>query len=202
MIKIAILDYGVGNLFSIQTALKKLGVTTIVTSELDTNLEYDGIILPGVGGWKHTVKKIEENRQILQEWHDDNKPILGVCLGMQLFFQRSVEGPGKGLEFFEGEIKMLSKEVKIPHIGWNILKKNISNPLLDGVKDRAWVYFVHSLYPEPINHSIISTTTDYGIDFTSMIYDKKTFGTQFHPEKSGKAGAKIIENFVSICDNQ
>ena len=97
---------------------------------------------------------------------------------------------------------MLSKEVKIPHIGWNILKKNISNPLLDGVKDRAWVYFVHSLYPEPINHSIISTTTDYGIDFTSMIYDKKTFGTQFHPEKSGKAGAKIIENFVSICDNQ
>ena len=76
MIKIAILDYGVGNLFSIQTALKKLGVTTIVTSELDTNLEYDGIILPGVGGWKHTVKKIEENRQILQEWHDDNKPIL------------------------------------------------------------------------------------------------------------------------------
>ena len=202
MTTIAILDYGVGNLFSIQTALNKLMVNTILTSKLNTNQKYDGIILPGVGGWKYTVKKIEENRQILQEWHDDNKPILGVCLGMQLFFQRSVEGPGKGLEFFEGEIKMLSKEVKIPHIGWNILKKNISNPLLDGVKDRAWVYFVHSLYPEPINHSIISTTTDYGIDFTSMIYDKKTFGTQFHPEKSGKAGAKIIENFVSICDNQ
>ena len=202
MTNIAILDYGVGNLFSIQTALNKLMVNTILTSKLNTNQEYDGIILPGVGGWKYTVKKIEENRQILQEWHDDNKPILGVCLGMQLFFQRSVEGPGKGLEFFEGEIKMLSKEVKIPHIGWNILKKNISNPLLDGVKDRAWVYFVHSLYPEPINHSIISTTTDYGIDFTSMIYDKKTFGTQFHPEKSGKAGAKILENFVSICDNQ
>tara|TARA_B100000949_G_C14282537_1_gene452568 strand:- start:2937 stop:3545 length:609 start_codon:yes stop_codon:yes gene_type:complete len=202
MTNIAILDYGVGNLFSIQTALNKLMVNTILTSKLNTNQEYDGIILPGVGSWKYTVKKIEENRQILQEWHDDNKPILGVCLGMQLFFQRSVEGPGKGLEFFEGEIKMLSKEVKIPHIGWNILKKNISNPLLDGVKDRAWVYFVHSLYPEPINHSIISTTTDYGIDFTSMIYDKKTFGTQFHPEKSGKAGAKILENFVSICDNQ
>tara|TARA_B100001765_G_scaffold211411_1_gene173907 strand:+ start:141 stop:749 length:609 start_codon:yes stop_codon:yes gene_type:complete len=202
MTNIAILDYGVGNLFSIQTALNKLMVNTILISKLNTNQEYDGIILPGVGSWKYTVKKIEENRQILQEWHDDNKPILGVCLGMQLFFQRSVEGPGKGLEFFEGEIKMLSKEVKIPHIGWNILKKNISNPLLDGVKDRAWVYFVHSLYPEPINHSIISTTTDYGIDFTSMIYDKKTFGTQFHPEKSGKAGAKILENFVSICDNQ
>ena len=202
MTNIAILDYGVGNLFSIQTALNKLMVNTILISKLNTNQEYDGIILPGVGSWKYTVKKIEENRQILQEWHDDNKPILGVCLGMQLFFQRSVEGPGKGLEFFEGEIKMLSKEVKIPHIGWNILKKNISNPLLDGVEDRAWVYFVHSLYPEPINHSIISTTTDYGIDFTSMIYDKKTFGTQFHPEKSGKAGAKILENFVSICDNQ
>ena len=202
MTNIAILDYGVGNLFSIQTALNKLMVNTILISKLNTNQEYDGIILPGVGSWKYTVKKIEENRQILQEWHDDNKPILGVCLGMQLFFQRSVEGPGKGLEFFEGEIKMLSKEVKIPHIGWNILKKNISNPLLDGVKDRAWVYFVHSLYPEPINHSIISTTTDYGIDFASMIYDKKTFGTQFHPEKSGKAGAKILENFVSICDNQ
>ena len=202
MTNIAILDYGVGNLFSIQTALNKLMVNTILISKLNTNQEYDGIILPGVGSWKYTVKKIEENRQILQEWHDDNKPILGVCLGMQLFFQRSVEGPGKGLEFFEGEIKMLSKEVKIPHIGWNILKKNISNPLLDGVKDRAWVYFVHSLYPEPINHSIISTTTDYGIDFASMISDKKTFGTQFHPEKSGKTGAKILENFVSICDMQ
>lgn len=202
MTKIAILDYGVGNLFSIQTALNKLGVNTILTSKLNANLEYDGIILPGVGGWKHTVKKIEENRQILREWYDDNKPILGVCLGMQLFFQRSAEGPGKGLEFFEGEIKMLSKEMKIPHIGWNTLKKNNNNPLLEGVEDRSWVYFVHSLYPEPIDHNIISTTTDYGIDFTSMIYDKKIFGTQFHPEKSGKAGAKILKNFVSICDNQ
>ncbi len=202
MIKIAILDYGVGNLFSIQTALNKLKVKTIVTSELDSNEEYNGIILPGVGGWKHTVKKIEINQRFLQDFHDSNKPILGVCLGMQLFFEKSAEGPGRGLCFFKGEIKLFTNEVKVPHIGWNILKQNNKNPLLEGVEDNAWAYFVHSLYPQPVDSKIISTTTDYGIDFTSMIYDKKTFGTQFHPEKSGKAGARILKNFVSVCGNQ
>ena len=116
MIKIAILDYGVGNLFSIQTALKKLGVTTIVTSELDTNLEYDGIILPGVGGWKYAVKRIQVNQKILNDYYENNKPILGVCLGMQLFFEKSAEGPGDGLGFFEGEIMLFSNDVKVPHI--------------------------------------------------------------------------------------
>ena len=202
MIKIAILDYGVGNLFSIQTALNKLKVKTIVTSELDSNEEYNGIILPGVGGWKHTVKKIEINQRFLQDFHESNKPILGVCLGMQLFFEKSAEGPGRGLCFFKGEIKLFTNEVKVPHIGWNILKQNNKNPLLEGVEDNAWAYFVHSLYPQPVDSRIISTTTDYGIDFTSMIYDKKTFGTQFHPEKSGKAGARILKNFVSVCGNQ
>ena len=202
MIKIAILDYGVGNLFSIQTALNKLKVKTIVTSELDSNEEYNGIILPGVGGWKHTVKKIEINQRFLQDFHDSNKPILGVCLGMQLFFEKSAEGPGRGLCFFKGEIKLFTNEVKVPHIGWNILKQNNKNPLLEGVEDNAWAYFVHSLYPQPVDSRIISTTTDYGIDFTSMIYAKKTFGTQFHPEKSGKAGARILKNFVSVCGNQ
>ena len=202
MIKIAILDYGVGNLFSIQTALNKLKVKTIVTSELDSNEEYNGIILPGVGGWKHTVKKIEINQRFLQDFHDSNKPILGVCLGMQLFFEKSAEGPGRGLCFFKGEIKLFTNEVKVPLIGWNILKQYNKNPLLEGVEDNAWAYFVHSLYPQPVDSRIISTTTDYGIDFTSMIYDKKTFGTQFHPEKSGKAGAKILKNFVSVCGNQ
>ena len=202
MIKIAILDYGVGNLFSIQTALNKLKVKTIVTSELDSNEEYNGIILPGVGGWKHAVKKIEVNHKFLQDFHDSNKPILGVCLGMQLFFEKSAEGPGRGLCFFKGEIKLFTNELKVPHIGWNILKQNNKNPLLEGVEDNAWAYFVHSLYPQPVDSRIISTTTDYGIDFTSMIYDKKTFGTQFHPEKSGKAGARILKNFVSVCGNQ
>jgi|TARA_B100001750_G_scaffold90962_1_gene71873 glutamine amidotransferase len=202
MIKIAILDYGVGNLFSIQTALNKLKVKTIVTSELDSNEEYNGIILPGVGGWKHAVKKIEGNHRFLQDFHDSNKPILGVCLGMQLFFEKSAEGPGRGLCFFKGEIKLFTNELKVPHIGWNILKQNNKNPLLEGVEDNAWAYFVHSLYPQPVDSRIISTTTDYGIDFTSMIYDKKTFGTQFHPEKSGKAGARILKNFVSVCGNQ
>ena len=201
MIKIAILDYGVGNLFSIQTALKKLGVTTIVTSELDANLEYDGIILPGVGGWKHAVKRIQVNQRILNDYYENNKPILGVCLGMQLFFEKSVEGPGDGLGFFEGEIMLLSNDVKVPHIGWNTLKQNNKNRILDGVEDQSWAYFVHSLYPKPVDSKIISTTTDYGIEFTSMINKNNIFGTQFHPEKSGKAGARILENFVSVCGN-
>ena len=201
MIKIAILDYGVGNLFSIQTALEKLGVTTIVTSELDTNLEYDGIILPGVGGWKHAVKRIQVNQRILNDYYENNKPILGVCLGMQLFFEKSAEGPGDGLGFFEGEIMFFSNNVKVPHIGWNTLKQNNKDRILDGVEDQSWAYFVHSLYPKPTDSKIISTTTDYGIEFTSMINKNNIFGTQFHPEKSGKAGARILENFVSVCGN-
>ena len=199
MIKIAILDYGVGNLFSIQTALKKLGVTTIVTSELDTNLEYDGIILPGVGGWKHAVKRIQVNQRILNDYYENNKPILGVCLGMQLFFEKSAEGPGDGLGFFEGEIMLFSNDVKVPHIGWNTLKQNNKDSILNGVEDQSWAYFVHSLYPKPVDSKIISTTTDYGIEFTSMVNKNNIFGTQFHPEKSGKAGARILENFVSVC---
>ena len=201
MIKIAILDYGVGNLFSIQTALEKLGVTTIVTSELDTNLEYDGIILPGVGGWKHAVKRIQVNQRILNDYYENNKPILGVCLGMQLFFEKSAEGPGDGLGFFEGEIMFFSNNVKVPHIGWNTLKQNNKDRILDGVEDQSWAYFVHSLYPKPTDSKIISTTTDYGIEFTSMINKNNIFGTQFHPEKSGKAGARILKNFVSVCGN-
>ena len=201
MIKIAILDYGVGNLFSIQTALEKLGVTTIVTSELDVNLEYDGIILPGVGGWKHAVKRIQVNQRILNDYYENNKPILGVCLGMQLFFEKSAEGPGDGLGFFEGEIIFFSNNVKVPHIGWNTLKQNNKDRILDGVEDQSWAYFVHSLYPKPTDSKIISTTTDYGIEFTSMVNKNNIFGTQFHPEKSGKAGARILENFVSVCGN-
>ena len=201
MIKIAILDYGVGNLFSIQTALKKLGVTTTVTSELDANLEYDGIILPGVGGWKHAVKKIQVNQRILNDYYENNKPILGVCLGMQLFFEKSAEGPGDGLGFFEGEIMLFSIDVKVPHIGWNTLKQNNKDRILDGVEDQSWAYFVHSFYPEPVDSKIISTTTDYGIEFTSMVNKNNIFGTQFHPEKSGKAGSRILENFVSVCGN-
>ena len=199
MIKIAILDYGVGNLFSIQTALEKIGVTTIVTSELDVNLEYDGIILPGVGGWKHAVKRIQVNQRILNDYYENNKPILGVCLGMQLFFEKSAEGPGDGLGFFEGEIIFFSNNVKVPHIGWNTLKQNNKDRILDGVEDQSWAYFVHSLYPKPTDSEIISTTTDYGTEFTSMVNKNNIFGTQFHPEKSGKAGARILENFVSVC---
>ena len=201
MIKIGILDYGVGNLFSIQTALEKLGVTTIVTSELDANLEYDGIILPGVGGWKHAVKRIQVNQRILNNYYENNKPILGVCLGMQLFFEKSAEGPGDGLGFFEGEIMFFSNNVKVPHIGWNTLKQNNKDRILDGVEDQSWAYFVHSLYPKPTDSKIIATTTDYGIEFTSMVNKNNIFGTQFHPEKSGKAGARILENFVSVCGN-
>ena len=120
---------------------------------------------------------------------------------MQLFFEKSAEGPGDGLGFFEGEIMLFSNNVKVPHIGWNTLKQNNKDRILDGVEDQSWAYFVHSLYPKPIDSKIISTTTDYGIEFTSMINKNNIFGTQFHPEKSGKAGARILENFVSVCGN-
>jgi glutamine amidotransferase len=132
------------------------------------------------------------------ELHGEGIPLLGICLGLQLFFESSEEGPGIGLALFEGRNMQLPKTVKVPHMGWNTLEIVKSTELFDGIADGTYVYFVHSLYPEPKEKEIVCTTTQYGTRFTSAVANKNIYGTQFHPEKSGDVGLKILSNFAKI----
>jgi glutamine amidotransferase len=128
----------------------------------------------------------------------EGTPILGICLGLQLFFESSEEGPGEGLTFFKGNIATLPKNVKVPHMGWNTLNIIKPNELLDGIAEGTYVYFVHSLYPIPKDPAIVITKTEYGTTFTSAVAKDNIYGTQFHPEKSGDIGLKILKNFAKI----
>ncbi len=201
MTRIGILDYGVGNLYSLKVALQQLEVQPITTSSLERSKDYDGLILPGVGNFSRVTRSLGSTRKLLVDWVKGSNPTLGVCLGMQLFFESSEEGPGKGLALFPGKVRKLPSNVKIPHIGWNILHTKRQSSLLEGLDNDQWVYFVHSFYPEPLDKKIVTAETDYGLDFAAVISseDKPLYGTQFHPEKSGKAGEQILKNFVRIC---
>jgi glutamine amidotransferase len=129
---------------------------------------------------------------------ESGTPVLGICLGLQLFFQKSEEGAGKGLALFEGKNVRLPSSVKVPQMGWNTLRIVKQDEILEGLDDEAYVYFVHSLYPVPVNKDIVCAETDYGTTFTSAIAKKNVHGTQFHPEKSGDVGLKILKNFAKI----
>lgn len=203
MTKIGILDYGVGNLYSLKVALEKLGVQPVTTSSLVSTNDYDGLILPGVGNFSRVTRSLGRTKDFLVDWVKDSNPLLGVCLGMQLFFESSEEGPGDGLALFSGKVRKLPSNMKIPHIGWNLLRTRRESRLLEGLGNGSWVYFVHSFYPEPSDKQIVVAETDYGVDFASVITSetKQIYGTQFHPEKSGIAGERILKNFVAICRN-
>jgi len=191
-----IFDYGVGNLLSLKTALEKAGLNaTIGTTAQDLD-KADAIALPGVGSFTAAASKLDEVKETLQNKVQNGTPLLGICLGLQLFFETSEEGPGHGLAFFKGKNMQLPKTVKVPHMGWNTLNIVKPNALFDGIAEGTYVYFVHSLYPVPKDKSIVCTTTEYGATFTSAITSKNIYGAQFHPEKSGEIGLKILKNFV------
>ncbi len=128
----------------------------------------------------------------------EGTPLLGICLGLQLFFEKSEEGPGNGLALFKGKTVRLPNTVKVPHMGWNTLNIVKQNELFDGIAEGSYVYFVHSLYPVPADKNIVCTQTEYGTTFTSAIASKNIYGTQFHPEKSGDIGLKILKNFAKV----
>jgi glutamine amidotransferase len=198
MPKIVIFDYGVGNLFSLKNALETVGLTVIISETLKELNKVDAITLPGVGNFSAAVKKIKPAHEFINTLVNNGTPILGICLGMQLFFQKSDEGNGQGLGLFEGKNIRLSSSVKVPHMGWNTLKIINQNEILDNIENQSFVYFVHSLYPVPVDKEIITTKTEYGEIFTSMVAYKNIFGTQFHPEKSGEIGLEILKNFARI----
>jgi imidazole glycerol-phosphate synthase subunit HisH len=196
--KAVIFDYGVGNLLSLKTALEKAGLEVPICTSAKEFADADAIALPGVGAFTPAATKLDSIKDKLIEKIQSGTPLLGICLGLQLFFGRSEEGPGDGLAFFNGKTVKLPNTVKVPHMGWNTLNFVKQNEFFDGVKENSYVYFVHSLYPVPTDKTIICTQTEYGTTFTSAVVSKNIYGTQFHPEKSGDIGLRILKNFAKI----
>jgi imidazole glycerol-phosphate synthase subunit HisH len=205
MVKVAIFDYGAGNLFSLKAALQRNGAQNVlIIHDMNSVDKFDGLILPGVGNFDPAVKSIEPYKEIFSKSIEDFMPILGICLGMEMLFSDSEEGTREGLKILDGKVIMLpKKKVKVPHMGWNnveITKKE--SKLIQGIKDGSWAYFVHSYRIAPRNNSIVAATSEYGINIPAVIEEGNLFGTQFHPEKSGKLGAIIIKNFLNVCSDK
>ena len=200
---IAVVDYGMGNLRSVSKAIEHVGADVKLTRNPQDLKNAKGIVLPGVGAFKDAVRNLKELglwEAIVREV-EKGKPFLGICLGLQLLFEKSYEfGETEGFGFIEGEVVRfeLPQDYKIPHMGWNQIYKRKESELLRGIKEGEFFYFVHSYYVQPKNKSVVLTETDYGIYFTSAIEKENIFATQFHPEKSQKAGQKLLENFVNI----
>lgn len=198
MPEVAIFDYGVGNLLSLKCALQKVGLDPEIHVSARHLGNADAIALPGVGNFSAAAGKIAVAKQRILDAVDDGIPLLGICLGMQLFFQESEEGQGKGLGLFKGKNVRLPNSVKVPHMGWNTLRILNMNEIIEDIEDGSYVYFVHSLYPVPNEKEIIITETEYGQHFASTIASQNVYGMQFHPEKSGDIGANILANFAKI----
>jgi len=197
-VKITILNYGVGNLFSIKCALEKIGTNPRIAKVNQLQENVDGLILPGVGSFTEALNNIGVSKKKVLNLVDSGTLVLGVCLGTQIFFKESEEGKGEGLNLIPGRVKKLPEHVKIPHMGWNNLKIVRYNEIIEGLTDGSYVYFVHSYYPSPSNKDVIITKTKYGENFPSILAYKNLYGTQFHPEKSGETGQIILENFVKL----
>lgn len=196
---IAIIDYGMGNLRSVQKGFERVGVEAVVTREVGHIQSARGVVLPGVGAFSACMENlgkfglIEPIREIVRA----DKPFLGICLGFQLLFSESEEfGRQKGLNLFPGRVLGFPhRELKVPHMGWNSITKKQDSPFLEGISSGDYVYFVHSFYVEPQDSSLVATTTDYGSAFASSIATERLFACQFHPEKSQELGLRILANF-------
>ncbi len=200
------IDYGMGNLKSVQNAFTVVGYKTVITDDPNWIKKASAIVLPGVGAFKDAIKFLKDkkiNRELIKAVGED-KPFLGICLGMQLLFTFSEEGGVfDGLNLIPGRVKRFPASVKCPHLGWNKIKfvhnsgREI-NPIFKGVLDESYFYFVHSYYCEVNNRMVIHSTTNYGPVFPSSIWKDHLFGVQFHPEKSNKQGLKILKNFGEL----
>jgi len=197
MPKIAIIDYGVGNLRSVENGLKRAGAETIITHSSEEIAESDALILPGVGAFMPAAKTLQAIKKDVLDFVKEGKPLLGVCLGMQLLLSRSYEGGvTEGLDLFEGEVVPLPATIKSPQMGWNTLEIVKNNALLTGIEDGVYVYFVHSYVPRPKDNRSVMAYTDYGGKFPSVMASGNIYATQFHPEKSSTTGLRILSNFV------
>ena len=204
---IAVIDYGAGNLGSVEKALRYIGAPAEVTRDADVLLRHDALILPGVGALGHCMEGLRRANLIeaTRAFIASGRPFLGICIGMQMLFETSEEGgqtPGLGI--LPGRVRRfdvagsVASDLKVPHMGWNALEHNGTCPILRGVPSGAMAYFVHSYYAEPADPGIVAATTHHGLPFCSAIRSANVFATQFHPEKSGAIGLMILRNFVGL----
>ncbi|MEM0482034.1 MAG: imidazole glycerol phosphate synthase subunit HisH [Nitrososphaerota archaeon] len=194
--RIGILNLGLSNLFSITSAVRRLGAEVVLLEKPIDSV--DAFIFPGVGNFTEAVSRIEEIRKDVLDYIGSGKPFLGVCLGMQMLFESSEEGPGAGLGVFRGRITRL-RAAKVPHMGWNRIIPVRPSPLTEGIQPGEYAYFMHSYAPQPVDERIVIATTSYQTDFPSIIGEGAVYGTQFHPEKSGRTGEKILKNYIRIA---
>ena len=192
--KLVIIDYGAGNIKSIQFAFKRLGIDAVLSSNADEIKAADKVIFPGVGEASSAMNKLKESGldTIIPKL---KQPVLGICLGMQLMCNRTEEGNTDGLGIFDVDVKRFSNEVKVPQMGWNTIA-NLESELFAGLSEKDYMYLVHSYYAEENESSI--ATTEYDISYASALQKDNFYGVQFHPEKSGKSGEKILQNFLNL----
>lgn len=200
---IAIIDYGAGNIQSVNKAFKYIGCDSVVTRDKDIILKADGAVLPGVGSFGDTMDTMNSFgiKDTVLEFIDSKKPFLGICLGLQLLFPESEESPNsKGLGIFDGSITKIPAEtgLKIPHIGWNSLDIKKNEGIFKGIDQNAYVYFVHSYFLKAKKSEIVAAQTHYGVTIDAAIEMENVTATQFHPEKSGEVGLKMLKNFADM----
>jgi len=202
---IAIIDYGMGNLRSVQKGLERVGFDAMVTRDVGQIESARGVVLPGVGAFSACMENLGKFGLIepIREQVRQAKPFLGICLGFQLLFSESEEfGKQKGLDLFPGKVVGFHprEDLKVPHMGWNRIEKKQDSPFLEGISTGDYVYFVHSFYVAPDDPTIVATTTDYGQRFVSSIATERLFACQFHPEKSQELGLRILTNFGRFAE--
>jgi glutamine amidotransferase len=201
---IAIIDYGMGNIHSVKKALEAQGAKVVVTSNLTEIKKSAKLVLPGVGAFGDAMAELRKRNLVeaISEHIHDKKIFLGICLGMHLLFESSEESPDvAGMGILKGRVEKFKsvEHLKIPHMGWNQIKIRKTNcPLFKDLKEASEVYFCHSYFPKPEDKEVIAASTEYGEDFTSIVWKDNIFATQFHPEKSQAIGLKILENFVNL----
>ena len=199
---IAIIDYGAGNLRSVSNAITKLGYQSRVTSNPDDVLNADAVILPGVGAAADTVHSLEESdmTEVIRQLIYEDRPLFAICVGMQVLFEGTEEGGWKEcLGIIPGVVRRLPQGLKVPHMGWNQVKQRATHPIFDGIPDEANLYFVHGYYANPEDKSVEAGTTEYGVDFCSVLIRDNLVATQFHPEKSGDYGLRMYANFLKMA---
>jgi len=204
--EVVVVDYGLGNLRSVTRGLERAGAEVTLSADPGDFSAADGIVLPGVGAFSEGMENAGPFRTALEEEAEDGTPLFGICLGMQMLLTTSEEadhagqGDAEGLDLIPGKNVRFSRDQTVPHMGWNELDVQRDHPLVEGV-DGEYAYFVHSYYAVPDDEGAVVATTDYGADFASIVANEEgnVFGTQFHPEKSGETGLRILRNYVDYC---
>jgi glutamine amidotransferase len=198
---IAIVDYGIGNLGSAAKAFRHVGAESVLSGDPDVLRKADTLVLPGDGAFGAAMDELRQRGllPVLQEAVEQGRTLLGICVGMQLLFDHSEEhGSHRGLGLLPGRVRRFKAELPVPHMGWNRLRRRQPHPLLEGLEDGAYVYFVHSYYCEA-KDDVVVASSDYGVDFAAIVGKGNVLGVQFHPEKSQGVGLRMIDNFVRLC---